>query len=591
MATSIREPIRNIAGISALPRGMYFVVAAQSLLAAMGLSTQISSIATFLTQLLANLVALALCWIWYELFERLTRKARSIQPIAMAWLLLFGLVLGAIKGGATGATLFVLGAESNLLDSIASRTFQTSILGSFTAITIAYLALAQKRLQDERDILVTALVKRDLSENSSSDAGNIWLDGVAKDSAVLGFRELLQQIKVKILVGRDSLLAQTQSQMNTDEDLPPNQAPEISRQYAKFLNEIVDLDLRPLSHQLWEKQNSKYPNYSIADLAKQALTREREPVFVFCLLFFIVIGLSLEFGLKAQDGWLRAALESIILLICMHLFQLIRPKNTVGAAVVFVLVNALSGAAIIFVTDYFLGVLPQSNSFSVYLVTIFWVMELNLIARLFAAAVHTRDSILHDSSELMRLAENDSRLLSVRNLLVRRELANYLHGKVQNQFLAAVLRLKDDSEQTELVDEVIAELLVVLDDASFEFQSRESLADELFNIQERWLGFVQLEIMAPNDLDAISESTKERVLQVINEGITNAVRHGLAKHIRIELALESHAMTLVLIDDGLGPRKSAAGLGSRLFDSISGNNWQLVPHLTGGSILRIVIPL
>jgi signal transduction histidine kinase len=59
----------------------------------------------------------------------------------------------------------------------------------------------------------------------------------------------------------------------------------------------------------------------------------------------------------------------------------------------------------------------------------------------------------------------------------------------------------------------------------------------------------------------LNADEEETIYRVIQEGITNAVRHGNAKEIRIELEFESGNLLLEIVDDGKGCAKIIEGFG------------------------------
>ena len=63
--------------------------------------------------------------------------------------------------------------------------------------------------------------------------------------------------------------------------------------------------------------------------------------------------------------------------------------------------------------------------------------------------------------------------------------------------------------------------------------------------------------------------------RVVEEGLTNAIRHGQATVIRVSVGVEAAGVAVVVADDGVGPGAVTAGLGSALLDQATGGAWSL----------------
>lgn len=82
--------------------------------------------------------------------------------------------------------------------------------------------------------------------------------------------------------------------------------------------------------------------------------------------------------------------------------------------------------------------------------------------------------------------------------------------------------------------------------------------------------------------------------RALQEGIANAIRHGKAQLIRVELRVDDVQATLSIADDGVGMTGAAEGFGRRgivaRMKSAGGEaRWEARP--TGGTVLSLVLPL
>jgi signal transduction histidine kinase len=92
----------------------------------------------------------------------------------------------------------------------------------------------------------------------------------------------------------------------------------------------------------------------------------------------------------------------------------------------------------------------------------------------------------------------------------------------------------------------------------------------------------------------LNADEEETIYRVIQEGITNAVRHGKAKEIRIELVFETGNLCLKIVDDGNGCIKITEGFGLKHIKERVGMlaGWaEFCSDETGGFIIRAHIPI
>ena len=77
-----------------------------------------------------------------------------------------------------------------------------------------------------------------------------------------------------------------------------------------------------------------------------------------------------------------------------------------------------------------------------------------------------------------------------------------------------------------------------------------------------------------------------RVVEVVREAIVNAVRHGGASCVRVNVHSQGADWLVTVADDGLGPNgHTGGGLGLLLVDAASGGRWNLTRDTGGGALL------
>jgi signal transduction histidine kinase len=103
-----------------------------------------------------------------------------------------------------------------------------------------------------------------------------------------------------------------------------------------------------------------------------------------------------------------------------------------------------------------------------------------------------------------------------------------------------------------------------------------------------------------NDPQSCASVVTEQLLRVAQEAMSNAVRHGHASHVTIELEYHEDSVRLSVADDGLGfdPQDPAStlpghwGLATmRERVSIVGGSFKLTSQPGQGTCLETVVPL
>jgi signal transduction histidine kinase len=70
--------------------------------------------------------------------------------------------------------------------------------------------------------------------------------------------------------------------------------------------------------------------------------------------------------------------------------------------------------------------------------------------------------------------------------------------------------------------------------------------------------------------------------RIVEEAISNGIRHGKATSIHISVArLDGATVRLVVLDNGRGPQGGAPSLGSAYLQQASANRWSLTPEHQG----------
>lgn len=164
--------------------------------------------------------------------------------------------------------------------------------------------------------------------------------------------------------------------------------------------------------------------------------------------------------------------------------------------------------------------------------------------------------------------------------LNRRRIAAVLHGSVQGALYAGAIRLaKSQAPSAQEIEQVQADIVAAISKLELADGS-ERLVDVLAQIKDVWEGAVEIELPS---LDAKTIELLEAnavagacVAEVIRESVSNAVKHGQAKRIRVDLELKPNHLAEVRISNDGEPVSSEAkaGYGSSILDEVT-YEWKL----------------
>lgn len=440
---------------------------------------------------------------------------------------------------------------------IASRIFQTTFLGAFVVVGISAISLAQSRYQAERDLLIAERIQQQIanSENTNIDSD---YEKVLRDF-VTGAKEQL----------RNAVSAP-----------------------SEMIREIVEVSLRPLSHKLWERENARYLNFNWAELAQFSVLQNRfAPVVTG--IFYLIITFPLAFYFSGiSDAIGRSLVGAMCIYLILKAARLLRFKSMVLASIYFVSISLVTAAMVVSASTLFFGPLQGFDSLNLTLAIFIMILQVNLLAGIVEVMSDNHKTVRKDLVKLINAQGVDREVMFTKNLLHNRELANYLHGDVQNKLLSSAVRIEQSGNNPEVMIAELEQVERLLDDVNKPRLSAtsDSLSEQMANLIGSWNGFMSIDLASDFPKTTGTRLTDNTIAQIASEAISNSVRHGLAKNVSITLNQEANGWLLKIEDDGLGPRDQPPGLGSKFFDSVSGSNWSLLSRKDGGSVLRIQIP-
>lgn len=494
----------------------------------------------FLMWSLANVLAMTVCWLLIVLVDKTVFSNRAIKPANLLAVMVFALVIGALKGYLTTYLAWVFQVEENL-DALVGRTLQAALLGLVTMPALAMLSATRRKFQEERQALISERVHRAIAE------GDPLVGSSQRELQEL--RDSLRDLKLKV---------------DNSGEVPP------------LLHEVVRLSLRPITHKLWDREDSRERSYTFRGLARLALGHY--PFVGLPVALIVGLGSVIPYIASAGvvEGLLRAGLSGVLIFGIYWLAARVNFSKFFLSVGYFVLVNVLVAWAIVFASKTFFGELSEFSELSAGAVLFIWIIQTGFMSSFFKGVMITRSEIRAQLEETSKKMGIDDEVHRSTSLIAKRELANHLHANVQNKLLLLALRLERGDEVS--VRDELGAIERLLDERI--------PASDAFTLEElvrRWAGLAEISI------DVQVSPVPSVLPKLVSEAINNSVRHGLAQNIWVSVTSVDGDISVVIRDDGIGPKSGRPGLGSKFYDSIAKAGWTLKALPSGGAELRLLL--
>ena len=186
----------------------------------------------------------------------------------------------------------------------------------------------------------------------------------------------------------------------------------------------------------------------------------------------------------------------------------------------------------------------------------------------------------------------------------RRSLATAVHGPLQSVITAAAIRMDLAAAEGRLdqldIDEIQQQILAAIDRLDCETTSDSHLESAVTQLQRTWRGVCSISLTQHDGVEAelsIRPETTHAVTEITQEACSNAVRHGRADTVDIEVALADTtdpAIELTIRNNGrLGDAADsgshAPGLGTAILDELT-LRWRR-DTTSEGCTLHATVPL
>ena len=175
--------------------------------------------------------------------------------------------------------------------------------------------------------------------------------------------------------------------------------------------------------------------------------------------------------------------------------------------------------------------------------------------------------------------------------------ATYIHGKILTRLAATSLKLEQavGNNDLESFDSGLKNLQLILDDPTREFeQDQMNLKAEIASRLDPWEGLITLNLSVDPTLEGVANDRVKDLGEVIEEVISNSVRHGGSQNISISITSPTHPdVELVIEDDAINPLPlvpARVGLGTKILNLVSDGRWS-ISHVEAKTTVKLTMSL
>lgn len=400
--------------------------------------------------------------------------------------------------------------------------------------------------------------------------------------------ELRGGIRERIRLQRADLLKRVQSVLAPVVDEVKSQLQSSPSELSSRLRDVVETVVRPLSHDVGRGSNVDDEVSKISSRAAFASAKSRFPstlsagaMIVPELTFFATASIAITANVINFPGAVFQG--SVISLATIFVGYKILQKLLMNLWVSFVVALLISIFGAIFVALLSTFVLWIFGY--VLTPTLIWQFALSQVTLTLLTfymqflRTQRRDAELEMTRVVSDLAILNSQLRQ-EVWLNRRRIASILHGSVQAALYASAIRLaKLDSPTAQDVDAVQSDIAAAISKLE-STDGVETFVGLLEQIREVWDGAVevQLPVLSQELVSQIEANpvTSACAGEVVREAVSNAVKHGKAEHVVIEVEKTGpHLLGITVSNDGQPlPAEVEAGYGSTIMDEVA-FSWQL----------------
>lgn len=523
------------------------------------------TINAFVNGLIINFAVLLSVWLVTELVNAILVKRFFPTALPPFIVTLYGAGMGVLALLVAEALETVLGRPLTTLDGITLALF--AVLGAVVFVLSSLLEISRRDYRNRHRIALESAESGTSGEELRGELAEIF----------------------------DALSAKVRT---TFSQLPPSASPRQS------LDVVIDTCIKPLAKSIPVRSSWFEGFFLIRGATREAITlRPFALPGVTATIYSSIVFLSnqVQPGItasgvnRAEQALLAAPASFVVIAASLMLAGFVGPK---------LFARFSTTALIAYLTTFIVVALAVTavnqnifwDSFDAARFSLAWVSNaLTLLVFSTTLSIIGRPGlatpvVLSRTAQRGKLARGQGVLARAAQAITRRQLAQHLHGTIQNRVLALQLSYPGDAtgRDSGLEDKV----LEIISQSKEDFLNIEEgpLEQRLAGLVHEWASLATVEITT--SFETLNPAQERILFTVTQEAVTNSIRHGRAKQLWVTLEQSGpHTFSCEVLDDGTGPlgKRQRRGLGLGLLSMLSDDNWELGFRPEGGARLSATL--
>jgi two-component sensor histidine kinase len=175
--------------------------------------------------------------------------------------------------------------------------------------------------------------------------------------------------------------------------------------------------------------------------------------------------------------------------------------------------------------------------------------------------------------------------------------AIFIHGKILTRLAATALKLETAANvgDSQVFNGAVESLLSLLENPHAEFEQEPTdLRSEVSSRLDPWIGLLDVDLHIDADLESIRNPRVRDLGEVIEELISNSMRHGKAQEINLRVRKVGDIDVEIVARDNatIAPpeMQTRYGLGTRIFNLASDGRWK-IERVESNTVFTLVMAI
>ncbi len=365
---------------------------------------------------------------------------------------------------------------------------------------------------------------------------------------------------------------------------------------ANKIQDLVNIELKPASKQLWKGNLVSSLQIFRLDLLRIVLLEQKLPVYLVItgsapLLFVGIFG---AYGMKIAS--IQTAVATVPVLVCFLALEKLYESRTFTRFTTNFLVLGFSYLSPILVQFYLipstLKFITETLNLALFQFALWFIFLVLLVGyNLFNSLRRQQHAVISSFETLLKDKKYSEFMNSENTHFANMEMSRYLHGEIQTGLTAAILLLRQASKSGDvnLARQGLENAVKILMKNHMESFSKDQISHETYleQIVSGWSGIADVTIEL-NFIDGVAQSRAHDAVELIGEGVANAIRHGKATKILVTDEEVLDQLCFQIKSNGVEIPTSKSGLGTEMFNQLT-SSWSLVRE-GGQSKLTFTMP-